>query len=164
MIHQHTAHAKAVTVGGGHHQPLTLERDLNAGEGGAAFVGGGGKDNLIDHFAQAGCFQGDGAAFQHFGCLFGAIAVVHRGHNGELGGVDAFDVGVDAATTQVQRLCTHRKLHVNALGRQAVDKFSQQTSRHGDRTFVFDAGANPAVDADLQVGGRQAQLVVFGFN
>ena len=45
---------------------------------------------------------------------------------------------------------------------QRVDQVGQQARRHGDRALVCDLRADPAGDAQLQVGGRQAQAALIG--
>ena len=154
------AHAEAVAVGRGQGEAIFGKGNLDTCEGGAAFVGGGGEDDLIDHFGQPSGFEGDCASFEGFGGLLGPVAVIDRGNYGKLLRVDALNVYVEVAAAQMECLRSYGQLHLDLVGRQAVDELGQQAGGHGDGAFIFYAGADPAVDADLQIGGSQPQLVI----
>ena len=154
------AHAEPVAVGCSQCEALLGEGYFDTGEGRPALIGGGGEDDLIDHLAKPSGFKRDCASFEGFGRFFGPVAVIDGRDHRKLLRVDSFYVGVEVCGAQMECLGAYGQLHFDLVGRQAVDELSQQAGRHGYGAFILDTSADPAVDADLQIGGGQTQLIV----
>ncbi len=80
-----------------------------------------------------------------------------HGQGRELLGVDALDVGVGGAAAHVQGLGGGVQVQADLLLRQGAHQVGEGARRDGGGAFLFDLGADPAGDAQFQVGGRQAQ-------
>ena len=127
---------------------------LHTGQNGTALICGCGKDYLFDHSPEDIGFQME---------IVSAANGLDRGHSGKIAGIHPFDVGFVASAFQVERLTPFRELHVNLAGGQGIDKLSQQACGNGDAAFFLNPGADPAVDADFQVGGGKLQTSVVAF-
>ena len=110
----HAAHGQAEAVGGGERELPILEGDQHAGEDRAALVGGGGEGHGLDALLEHGRRQR-------------VQRRVGDGRDGrEVLGVDALDVGGEAAAGEVHGVAARRERHVDAVVRQRGDEVDEQ--------------------------------------
>jgi hypothetical protein len=79
----------------------------------------------------------------------------------ELVRVDALDVGLEAATVQIQRVAGLEREVDTVAGRQRVDQVCQQPGWDGRRAIRLDLAGDPVGDPDLQVRGGQLEPGIF---
>jgi hypothetical protein len=144
------AHREAEAVGGRERHLVAVQDDVDAGEDRPRVVGRGGDDHLRDGVAQLLRVQLD------------APAVLHRRDGREVVGVDAGDGGLVARADELELARAGRQRHLDLLGRQRVHEVAQEAGGHRDRALLFDRGADPAAQRDLEVGGRELEAAIVG--
>ena len=146
QVYSHVGRAdrQAEPVGSGQREAALVELGEHAGQDRATFVGGGGKDHLVDHVTE-------GIGLQVEAIL--TADALGGGHLGKFAGINTLDVGLVAGALEIQGLGALHNLHLDLAVGQRVHKLGEQAGWHGDAAFHLHPGADPAVDTDLEVGG-----------
>ena len=139
-------------VGRGHGELILLCQQQHTHEDRPRFIGGGGKGHLLDHFAEIAHLE-----------LHGAVQV-HRLTGREFLGVDALDVVGGRAAAHVERLCALVEGEHHLVRREGADQIEEGASRDRSGAGLLDARRDPAADAELEIGGGEAQAPFRGID
>ena len=139
-----------VVVRGGERQLAALEPGEDAGQDRAGLVARGGEDRLLEGVLQD--LLGDPRRRPLAGGL----------DRRELLGVDALDVGREAAAAEVEGVGA-LELEVDLLrGRQAAHEVGEEAGRDGGGAVGLDLAGDPVGDPDLEVRRGQLEAGVLG--
>ena len=144
------AHRQAEAIGGGEGQLIVAYAGEDAGEDRARIIGRGGEDGMGDHRLQLGGVHDDRR-----------VASLGGWHAGELGGVHATQRRLARLAADFQPVGAGRAERYLALWQRA-DELGQQARGDGGGSLLLCLGGDAAGDADLQVGGGEADAVALG--
>ena len=141
---------QTVPVGGGKDYFVGLDGQADAGQDGAAVVGGRGNDREINHFLQ-----------EPRGDLERGAGVGGRDGRKVLGGY-ALESRAVAAAGDGKLQCVLIEAQLDRLGAELADELGYLARRDGDRALGFHLASDQDRGGDLHVGGGELEHGVLG--
>ncbi len=138
-------HRQTVRVGGCHGDHVAGQRREHSGEDRPAIVGRRDERDLADHPTKG--------PLRHAGrWLLGNLR-----NDRKFLRIHALDVRLVGARSQMHGLGPHVQRELHVARRKRVHEVDEELGGHRDRALVLDLRRHPAIDAHLEIRGRQAK-------